>query len=338
MSEHDAIYYVDGSYDPKTGDYAYGIVKIGGFEQSEATALPKYYKRKFERDEMSSMNNVAGEIRGAAAVLQDAQIHGYQKIQLNYDYQGIEAWCTGAWKAKNPHTQAYQNLYREVSSQMQVDFNHTKAHSGIEFNEKCDELAKDALGLATSKDRMVANAGAILQAKDAFRQTNQQMTLDDFQKDLSDALNGKRNPGETGAVRQEAVSSAESKSDAHENFMKRLIEEKYGIQINGGDGVNYTMHYTGAGYKENTSERIEQYAKDRGAYWAWGSDGDGLNGDSFIVFDDASKVAPMQRAFCEQVQKRTDAQRASVAKAMSVGSQMMESDTQKEDDMELPWD
>ena len=97
---YDAVIFVDGSYDAPSGRYAYGM-------QIEDREGMHYYKKAFEKDNNSSMRNVAGEIAGAKAAMQYCLDHDYKNVHLMYDYLGIESWCTGAWKAKDERTQSY---------------------------------------------------------------------------------------------------------------------------------------------------------------------------------------------------------------------------------------
>ena len=48
-----------------------------------------------------AIRNVAGEMLGAMFAVKWAITNGYSEIELRYDYEGIEKWVTGDWKAKN---------------------------------------------------------------------------------------------------------------------------------------------------------------------------------------------------------------------------------------------
>ena len=68
-----------------------------------------------------------------------------KEITLFYDYQGIEAWAVGDWKAILPYTQDYVKFYSKVKMAVKVNFVKVKAHTGIELNEVVDKLAKEAI-------------------------------------------------------------------------------------------------------------------------------------------------------------------------------------------------
>ena len=54
-------------------------------------------------------------------------------------------WATKSWKANLKGTKAYQDFFEEQKDKINVEFIHVRAHSGIKYNERADELAKEAL-------------------------------------------------------------------------------------------------------------------------------------------------------------------------------------------------
>ena len=50
-----------------------------------------------------------------------------------------------AWKANLKGTKAYSDFYENIKKDIDVDFIHVMAHTGIEYNERVDKLAKEAL-------------------------------------------------------------------------------------------------------------------------------------------------------------------------------------------------
>lgn len=133
--------YVDGSYNKVTEEYAYGLVVLKEDGQIEE------YSDKFSDPDMLSMWNVAGEIMGACAAMQYAMDYDIPKITIFYDYEGIEKWPTGVWKAKKDGTKAYVEFYNKAKELVDIKFHKVTGHSGDKYNDLADKLARGALGL-----------------------------------------------------------------------------------------------------------------------------------------------------------------------------------------------
>lgn len=135
-----AVAYVDGSYNVHTKEYSYGAVFIHDGKEYE-------YSAKGTDSSLADMRNVAGEILGAQKMMELSVEKQVKELNLYYDYEGIEKWCTGAWQAKKPGTQAYRDAYQRVKPVLHVNFHKVAAHTGVELNERVDQLAKRALGM-----------------------------------------------------------------------------------------------------------------------------------------------------------------------------------------------
>lgn len=140
FSDAEAVAYVDGSYNNTTGEYGYGLVMFhnGGEE---------HFAGKFTDSDMASMQNVAGEIEGAKAAMKFCVDNGIKSLDLFYDYEGIEKWCTKAWTPKKPGTKEYRKFYNSVKDTVNIKFIKVKSHSGDKYNDLADSLAKAAVGI-----------------------------------------------------------------------------------------------------------------------------------------------------------------------------------------------
>jgi ribonuclease HI len=96
---------------------------------------------------MALMRNVAGEIEGAKLAMRFCADNNIEEIDIYYDYEGIEKWCTGAWKTNKTGTIAYKKFYDEISRKVKVSFIKVKGHSGDKYNDIADRLAKDSVGV-----------------------------------------------------------------------------------------------------------------------------------------------------------------------------------------------
>ena len=136
---NELIAYIDGSYKNDTKEYSYGMIAFTIEGEGE-------YFEKF-KDEYSEMRNVAGEIRGATEAMKLAIEKNKDILYLYYDYMGIEKWAKEEWKANKKGTQEYRDYYKSIKNKLKVEFIKVQAHSGDEYNDIADKLAKKALGL-----------------------------------------------------------------------------------------------------------------------------------------------------------------------------------------------
>lgn len=141
-SDTHLIAYVDGSYDHSQLRYAYGCALV---LPDEVITL----NGSGAEEDYVSMRNVAGEILGSEQAVVWALEHGYREITIYYDYEGIEKWADGIWKANKPGTRRYKAFIAEKRKSIVIAFQKVAAHTGIKYNEMADRLAKEALGLAT---------------------------------------------------------------------------------------------------------------------------------------------------------------------------------------------
>ena len=134
------VAYVDGSFKEETNEYAFGVVLlIDGKEY--------HFKRSFPSDELSSMRNVAGEIKAAGFIILYCLNRGINKLTIYHDYEGISKWYQNEWKANLYGTRKYQEFANEVKDQIDVKFVKVKSHSNDHYNDLADKLAKEALGI-----------------------------------------------------------------------------------------------------------------------------------------------------------------------------------------------
>ena len=91
------------------------------------------------------MRNVSGELKGAMVAMELAVEREMDTLYLHFDYTGIEQWAVGNWKTNKDGTKAYKKYYDSIKDRLKVVFIKVKAHSGIEYNEEADQLAKDAI-------------------------------------------------------------------------------------------------------------------------------------------------------------------------------------------------
>ncbi|MBC7087408.1 MAG: viroplasmin family protein [Tissierellales bacterium] len=137
LNQDTAIAYIDGSFDLETHTFGFGAVI---FYKGEKIT----FSQRYDDAELSNMRNVAGEIKGAEEVMKWALENNVKKLIVYYDYMGIENWALGKWKTTKAGTKAYKEFYDTIKDKLNVNFIKVKAHSGDEFNEEADKLAKNS--------------------------------------------------------------------------------------------------------------------------------------------------------------------------------------------------
>ena len=136
------VCYIDGSFKPshptKVGS---AIVIVKENDETEEIFFSK------DDAELAKQRNVGGELRASMVAIKTAIDRGYDKIQIFYDYLGIEMWGTSKWKTNNRYTKAYRDYCSEMSKYIDIEFIKVNAHSGVYYNELADYFAKKSLEL-----------------------------------------------------------------------------------------------------------------------------------------------------------------------------------------------
>lgn len=155
FSSSEAVAYVDGCFNTSTNEYSCGVVIF--FDGGE-----EHLSQKFNNPDLATMRNVAGEIEGSKMAMKFCIDNKIKSVDIFYDYEGIEKWCTGAWKANKPGTVEYKKYYNSVKDLLKITFVKVKGHSGNTYNDLADSLAKAAVGLGEPQTNIsVRNNGII---------------------------------------------------------------------------------------------------------------------------------------------------------------------------------
>ena len=88
---------------------------------------------------------MTGEMLGAMYAVKFAMMNGFVGVEIRYDYEGIEKWVTGAWRAKTELTGKYAAFMREWGRSIELRFTKVTAHSNVYYNELADKMAKTGL-------------------------------------------------------------------------------------------------------------------------------------------------------------------------------------------------
>ena len=141
LPEDGAVAYVDGSYHVGTKEFSCGAVLFYKGEEL-------HFSVKFNDPELAEMRNVAGEIKGSELILTYCMEHGIDSVSIYHDYEGVAKWAMGEWKTNKEGTKAYRDFCAQAAKKVRFCFVKVKGHSGDQYNDLADRLAKDALGIA----------------------------------------------------------------------------------------------------------------------------------------------------------------------------------------------
>ena len=138
------VAYTDGSYNKETGYYGAGIVIF----KKDSGEPPALHMSKGRAPEGENGWQVNGEIAAAEFAINEAIKAGAKSLEIHYDYEGVGKWATGKWKRNKSYTREYAEYVRAASEKLSITFVHVKGHSGDEWNDTADYLARKACGLA----------------------------------------------------------------------------------------------------------------------------------------------------------------------------------------------
>ncbi len=124
--------YVDGAF--YEGRIGYGVVILRGGEVVAELSGPA----PAEMD--SAIRQVAGELAATMQAMNWCIQNGVSEATVYFDYNGIQMWATGQWKTNTPDTRAYAAFMRACP--VRVKWQKVAAHTGVQWNERADQLAK----------------------------------------------------------------------------------------------------------------------------------------------------------------------------------------------------
>lgn len=133
--------YVDGSFSKAKKQYSFGCVFI-----SPDGSVEKMNGSYSDADGVE-IRNVAGEMQGALHAAHYAIDNGFEAVDIYYDYAGVEMWATGQWKTNKVLTKKYAEEMQRLNKSICITFHKVAAHTGVEYNEMADQLAKSAIGI-----------------------------------------------------------------------------------------------------------------------------------------------------------------------------------------------
>ncbi|NOL51677.1 viroplasmin family protein [Pelistega suis] len=137
------VAFVDGGFSDKGGEpvAAYGclIIPPDGSDQIEIS--DRVYTDKFIES-----RNIAPEIFASLEALKWTLANGYKSITVFHDLENTGKWARGEYQAKSDISRFFvKELNDTFFPLLDINFIWVKAHAGIEYNERADQLASEAL-------------------------------------------------------------------------------------------------------------------------------------------------------------------------------------------------
>lgn len=123
--------YVDGSFLKKKIGYGSVIIEDGKILAELSGRVD---------DKYAAHHQIAGELKAVIETVAYCKNNNINAISIHFDYNGIEKWAQGKWKANKELTRLYQNYM--LRQTLAVNWVKVKAHSGDKWNDHADELAK----------------------------------------------------------------------------------------------------------------------------------------------------------------------------------------------------
>lgn len=126
--------YVNGSY--RCGCVSFGIFLescLGDFQFYGSVKCGKY----------TQIANIASELLSVLVGVQLSRELGFLGINIIYNYNGIESWYTGVWRANGELQKAYINLMKrfEENFGLSYTFSQVYGHTGVRGNTIADKLS-----------------------------------------------------------------------------------------------------------------------------------------------------------------------------------------------------
>jgi len=130
--EGDYKIYVDGSY--LAGNIGYGLVVLRNDEVIDE--LSGYVTDPDAQDS----RQVGGELVATQEAIRWCQQRDIKRVAIYYDLDNIKKWATGEYKTNKALTQNFKEFIDNIK--VEINWHKVKAHTGVKWNERADQLAK----------------------------------------------------------------------------------------------------------------------------------------------------------------------------------------------------
>lgn len=130
------IYYVDGSYKDDMIGWGFILTK----DDTEITRIAGSIKPILGK----TTRNITGELEATKMAIRHAITNNIKKFFIGHDYAGISCYITGTWEADKQESKEYTSWMKKQieKNELDIGFIKIKGHTGHNWNDEVDELAK----------------------------------------------------------------------------------------------------------------------------------------------------------------------------------------------------
>ena len=125
--------YTDGSYIKGKVTYGFVILRDGEAQHEGAGIVPPSFAQS---------RQVGGEIMAVLEALKWFEANGVDGAAVHYDFENLALWVRGVYKTNTDISRALVDAVRR--SPVKLTWTKVKAHTGVHWNERVDQLAKGA--------------------------------------------------------------------------------------------------------------------------------------------------------------------------------------------------
>jgi ribonuclease HI len=147
LKPYNIIAFIDGSCVKDHNNVNFGKVGYGFLLSNKNTKEEFQIYGEVKNDDLIALQNVGGELFAAIEAIKLAISKNYKSILIAHDYWGVSEYACRKWHSNIPAIKKYSLTITKLRVNVDIQFIKVPAHSGIDGNEKADELAKYAVGL-----------------------------------------------------------------------------------------------------------------------------------------------------------------------------------------------
>ncbi len=137
------VAFVDGSFSDKGGEPLAGF---GCYILPSSNSQPVEISDKVHSKKFIETRNIAPEIFATLEALKWAVANGHKAITIYHDLEHTGKWARKEYRASTEIAKLFiRELEEKFNNVIDIKYTWVKSHSGIEYNEKADQLASNAI-------------------------------------------------------------------------------------------------------------------------------------------------------------------------------------------------